>query len=141
MSTDILNLLGSELGNIHIRNPLDVISISQKGITKNALVHLCKILSLDQKEMAELASLSIRTFQLYDDNKKLSPIISENIIQITQVIRLGLNVFKDRDALIKWLNSPNKALGQKKPMELLKFRIGSELVRNLLGQIQYGIIA
>lgn len=140
MSIDILNLLGSELGNIRIRNPLDVISISQKGITKSALVRLCKILSLDQNEMAELASLSTRTFQRYDDNKKLSPIISENIIQISQVIRLGLNVFGDRDALIKWLNSPNKALGQKKPMELLKFRTGSELVRNLLGQIQYGFI-
>ncbi|MFV9645516.1 MAG: antitoxin Xre/MbcA/ParS toxin-binding domain-containing protein [Desulfobacterales bacterium] len=42
---------------------------------------------------------------------------------------------------MKWLNTANKALGQRKPIELLKFRTGNDLVRNLLGQIQYGIVA
>ena len=119
----------------------DVIRISQKGLTKSALIQIGKVLALGQKDLAEMSAISLRTFQRYKNDKKLNPIISENIIKLTEIIRLGFDVFEDRDTFVKWLNSPNKALGQRKPIELLKFRTGSDLVRNLLGQIQYGIVA
>ena len=141
MSINVSTLLGDELKNIHIKDPLDVIRISQKGLTKSALIQIGKVLALGQKDLAEMSAISLRTFQRYKNDKKLNPIISENIIQLTEIIRLGFDVFEDRDTFVKWLNSPNKALGQRKPIELLKFRIGSDLVRNLLGQIQYGIVA
>ncbi len=98
-------------------------------------------MALTQKDLAELTSTSLRTFQRYENDKKLNPIVSESMIQLTEIIRLGFDVFEDRDTFIKWLNTANKALGQRKPIELLKFRTGSDLVRNLLGQIQYGIVA
>ncbi len=141
MSDDISNILGKELNSIHIENPLDVIKISQEGFTKNALIRIGQVLSLKQRDLAEMLSISLRTLQRYENRKRLNPVVSENIIQITEVIKLGFEVFEDRDVFIKWLNSSNKALGQKKPIDLLKFRVGSELVRNLIGQIQYGIVA
>ena len=140
MPTNISALLGAELEKVHVNNPLDVIRISQNGITKSALIRLGNILSLRQKDLADMMAISLRTFQRYEDNKKLNPIVSENIIQITEVIHLGLEVFEDREIFVKWLNTHNKALGLKKPIELLKFRTGSGLVRNLIGQIQYGIV-
>ncbi len=141
MSINVSTLLGDALENIHIKDPLDVIRISQKGLTKSALIQIGKVLALGQKDLAEMSAISLRTFQRYRNDKKLNPIISENIIQLTEITRLGFDVFGDRDTLVKWLNAPNKALGQRKPIELLKFRTGSDLVRKLLGQIQYGIIA
>ena len=118
-----------------------IIKISQKGLTKGALSRIGKVLALTQKDLAELTAISLRTFQRYENDKKLNPIVSESMIQLTEIIRLGFDVFEDRDTFIKWLNTANKALGQRKPIELLKFRTGSDLVRNLLGQIQYGIVA
>lgn len=141
MSTQLSGLLGNELENLHIKNPLDIIQQSQNGLTKDALNRIGKVLSLGQKDLADMVAISLRTFQRYDSNKKLNPIVSENIIQLTEIIRLGFDVFDERESLVKWLNAPNKALGQRKPVELLKFRTGSDLVRNLLGQIQYGIVA
>ncbi len=141
MSVEISELLGIELNSIHVNNPLDIINLSQKGLTKRALIHIGKLLSLGQKDLAEMVSVSLRTLQRYDDSRKLAPLVSENMIMITEVIRLGLEVFEDKDIFTKWLNSPNKALNQKNPIDLLKFRSGSNLVQNLLGQIQYGIVA
>ena len=141
MSTNVSALLGDELKNIHIKDPFDVIRISQKGLTKSALIQIGKILALGNKDLAEMSNISLRTFQRYKNDNKFNPIISENIIKLTEIIRLGFDVFEDRDTFVKWLKLPNKALGQRKPIELLKFRTGCDLVRNLLGQIQYGIVA
>jgi putative toxin-antitoxin system antitoxin component (TIGR02293 family) len=123
MSTQIATLLGDELASLCIENPLDIINTSQKGLT------------------ADIGAISLRTFQRYDDNKKLSPMASENIIQLAEIIKLGIEVFNDRDTFVKWLKTPNKALGKKTPIELLRFRTGCDLVRNLMGQIQHGIVA
>jgi len=141
MPKTVSTLLGNELESIHIKNPLDIIKISQNGLTKGALSRIGKVLALTQKDLAELTATSLRTFQRYENDKKLNPIVSESMIQLTEIIRLGFDVFEDRDTFIKWLNTANKALGQRKPIELLKFKTGNDLVRNLLGQIQYGIVA
>jgi len=141
MSTQIATLLGEELAGLHIENPLDIINTSQKGLTKRSLTCIGRILSLNQKRLADIGAISLRTFQRYDDNKKLSPVASETIIQLAEIIKLGLEVFNDRDTFLKWLKAPNKALDKKTPIELLKFRTGCDLVRNLMGQIQHGIIS
>ena len=141
MSTQIATLLGDELASLCIENPLDIINTSQKGLTKGALIHLGRFLSLNQKRLADIGAISLRTFQRYDDNKKLSPMASENIIQLAEIIKLGIEVFNDRDTFVKWLKTPNKALEKNSPIELLKFRTGCDLVRNLMGQIQHGIVA
>ena len=141
MSTQIATLLGDELASLHIENPLDIINTSQKGLTKGALIHIGSFLSLNQKRLADIGAISLRTFQRYDDNKKLNPVASENIIQLAEIIKLGIEVFNDRDTFLKWLKTPNKALRKKTPIELLKFRTGCDLVRNLMGQIQHGIVA
>lgn len=141
MSVEISELMGIELSGIHVNNPLDIIKLSEQGVTKRTLIHIGKLLSLRQKDLAEMVSVSLRTLQRYDDSRKLTPLVSENIILITEVIRLGLEVFEDIDIFTKWLNNPNKALNQKKPLYLLKFRSGSNLVQDILGQIKYGIVA
>ncbi|MEA2109934.1 MAG: antitoxin Xre/MbcA/ParS toxin-binding domain-containing protein [Pseudomonadota bacterium] len=141
MSTQIATLLGDELASLRIENPLDIINASQKGLTKAALIHVGRFLSLNQRRLADIGAISLRTFQRYDDNKKLNPVVSENIIQLAEIIKLGMEVFNDRDTFLKWLTEPNKVLRKKTPIELLKFRTGCDLVRNLMGQIQHGIVA
>ena len=46
MSFEISELLGIELNGIHANNPLDIIKLSEKGVTKRALIHIGKLLSL-----------------------------------------------------------------------------------------------
>jgi putative toxin-antitoxin system antitoxin component (TIGR02293 family) len=141
MSTQLATLLGDELANLRIENPLDIINTSQKGLSKGALIHIGSFLSLNQRRLADIGAISLRTFQRYDNNKKLNPVASENIIQLAEIIKLGIEVFNDRDTFLQWLKAPNKALSKKTPIELLKFRTGCDLVRNLMGQIQHGIVA
>ena len=58
---------------------------------------------------------------------------------MAEVTQLGLRVFGDNDKFKLWLDTPNFALGQMKPIELLKDSYGKELVIGELTRIQYGI--
>ena len=73
---------GHSIDSIVIKNPIDIIRYSQKGLTKGILIRIGALLALKQAEMAELASLSLRSFQRYSEKDKLSPAATENLIHI-----------------------------------------------------------
>jgi putative toxin-antitoxin system antitoxin component (TIGR02293 family) len=52
---------------------------------------------------------------------------------------VGLDVFGEMDKLKLWLNTPNYSLGNFKPIELLKYSYGKELVIGELTRINHGI--
>jgi acyl carrier protein len=55
------------------------------------------------------------------------------------VINFATEVFENAEIAEDWLNSPNFALGDKVPYDLLDTDAGIEQVRNLLGRIEYGV--
>lgn len=63
--------------------------------------------------------------------------IKKNIAEVTSI---GLDVFGEMDKFKLWFDTPNFALGNKKPMELLKDSDGKELVISELTRINYGIL-
>lgn len=58
---------------------------------------------------------------------------------MAEVMQIGLEVFGDAERLKLWLNTPNFALGNLKPVELLKDSYGKEKVINELTKINHGI--
>ena len=94
-------------------------------------------------EWTEILNISSKTLQRYSQDAKhfFKPIQSEKIIEIAEVSRLGQDVFGDNERFKAWLNTPNYALGNQLPLELLKDSYGKELVMNELVRINYGILS
>jgi uncharacterized protein (DUF2384 family) len=59
---------------------------------------------------------------------------------MAEVTNMGLETFGSFEKLKLWLNTPNFALGNLKPFELLKDSYGKELVMNELVHINHGIL-
>ncbi len=70
-----------------------------------------------------------------------SPHVSEQILQITEVVAKGTEVFADQENFLKWIQQPNKAFAQQTPMNLLKSRFGTDMIIDELGRIEYGIFS
>ena len=87
--------------------------------------------------------LGISTKSLQRNKAKESfvfkPIQSEKIFELAEVTNLGNEVFDDESSFYSWLNSPSFALGNLKPMELLKDSYGKEMVLAELYKIDQGI--
>jgi putative toxin-antitoxin system antitoxin component (TIGR02293 family) len=60
---------------------------------------------------------------------------------MAEVTKIGLDVFDDLEQFKLWLNTPNFALGNNKPIELLTDSYGKEMVVSELIRVQHGIMA
>jgi putative toxin-antitoxin system antitoxin component (TIGR02293 family) len=140
--TGVADVLGGP-GVLHrkINSRMDLIELGDKGITKDALVHLAKYLNIPLGQMAELVAVTERTIQRYTLEKSFNRIVSEQILQIAEVAVRGADVFGDKDKFLLWLKQPNRALGNKTPIGLLGSRFGAEMVLDELGRMEYGVFS
>ena len=95
-----------------------------------------------EENWADFLDISTKSLQRYRASSSFhfKPIHSEKIIEMAEVTKVGLDVFGDMEKLKLWLNTPNYALGQLKPIELLKDSYGKEMVISELTRISYGIL-
>ena len=59
-------------------------------------------------------------------------------MRFAEATRMATNAFGDLEKATRWLRKPNRALGGEKPIDLLTTACGAALVRQLLGNVEYG---
>jgi len=95
-----------------------------------------------ETEWAEFLSLSTKSLQRYkiSSHHHFKPGHSEKIIEVAEVTKIGQDIFGSMEKFRLWLITPNYALGNFEPIDLLKDSYGKELVINELTRINYGIL-
>lgn len=124
-----------------LRTRMDFVELGGAGITKDAASHLARYLSLSLAGVARLLPVTPRTLQRYGSGKRLSPAVSEQVLQLAEVVAMGAEVFGERENFLVWLSLPSAPLGDRKPIDLLSSRFGAEMVIDELGRIAHGIPA
>ena len=124
-----------------IKSPYDLMELARQGLVRSAMDSLAQLLEVSTKDLVLYLPISERTLQRYDENKKLSPELSDHLIQIAKVYAKTVEVFVERDKAVKWLKYPSVALGGVTPLSCLDNFSGIELVMDELGRIEYGVYA
>ncbi len=124
-----------------IKSPYDLMELARQGLVRSAMDSLAQLLEVSTKDLVQYLPISERTLQRYDENKKLSPELSDHLIQIAKVYARVVDVFGDRARAVEWLKYPSHALGGVTPMSCLDNFSGIELVKDELGRIEYGVYA
>lgn len=132
---------GKKVLQMSIQSQMDLVTLSNKGVTKDALLHLAKYLSFSMNQMARLLPVTERTIQRYALKKHFNRVISEQILQIAEVAAKGSEVFEGRDKFLTWMNHPNMALAKKTPTSLLNSKFGVDMVLDELGRIEHGVFS
>lgn len=101
---------------------------------------LSQTIPFTQKEWATILHLSERTLQRYaKENKNFEGIYVDRILQIQQLVELGLEVFENADTLYRWLKRDKQALGHTINFESLYTAQGIQDILDELGRIQHGV--
>jgi putative toxin-antitoxin system antitoxin component (TIGR02293 family) len=140
MTYDYVNTIVGSRGR-NVKSRLDLIELSKRGIAKDALLRLGRILSLSSKEMAGLLHVSERTLQRYGNKEVLNQAISNRVVQILQVVGEGMEFFGEEERFAHWLKSKSLALGGATPLELMQTAVGTQMVVDELGRMEHGIVA
>jgi putative toxin-antitoxin system antitoxin component (TIGR02293 family) len=123
-----------------IHSEFDIISLSNEGLTKASLDALISHLGISKKAFSEnILDASVKTLERKKSTDKLDKRTSSLVIEIAKVVEHAFVVFENENKVKSWLNSPNKALNNIKPVDLFYIPTGLNMVNDVLGRIEEGV--
>ena len=93
---------------------------------------------LTLKELAASLDLSPRSLQRRRREGRLAPYESDRLYRFARILALAKHYHGDGESATRWLKRPNRALGGRRPLDLIDTEIGARAVENVLGRIAYG---
>ena len=125
-----------------LNNKLLIVYTIRKGIPYSIFALIKDYTPFSFTDWAEYLNISGKSLTRYSQSDKtFKPIHTEKIIELAEVTNLGLEVFGDDNKFKLWLETPNYALGNQKPFDLMKDSYGKEMVMGELTRIDQGILA
>ncbi len=127
--------------SIVIRNDLDIIILVRGRLSKRNFNFVRKELKITLKEFSALLKISEKTIQRYKETELLNETVSEGLVEIAEIIAMGVEVLGNKAELLDWLHSPIVALGGNEPITFLDTHHGRKLLMIELGRIEHGVYA
>ncbi len=122
-------------------NPFDWVSAIRRGFPSKTLDAFATNVGASNSELAAMLGLSARAWAGRRCKQRLSPADSERLLRLAKTVARAEDVFGDLSNGLAWLNNSNRSLGGETPVSLTDTEVGSKLVADVLGRIEYGIVA
>lgn len=137
----IANRLGGQqiLGQ-PVRSEADLMGLIEQGIPKATIRYLADSLGIEPKELMNYLPVTARNLQRYQEQDRLSEIVSDHIVALAELFEHGEDAL-GKDYFRDWLHGTLLALGNRKPIEFLKTHKGIGIIDRELGRIEHGIFA
>jgi putative toxin-antitoxin system antitoxin component (TIGR02293 family) len=124
-----------------LSNRMLMIRMIREGVPYSLFSLIQHFSPFSENDWADFLDISTKSLQRYKQNEKnFKSIQSEKIIEMAEVTHVGVDVFGNLEKFKLWLSTTNFALGNIKPMELLKDSYGKEMVMGELTRINHGIL-
>jgi putative toxin-antitoxin system antitoxin component (TIGR02293 family) len=121
-----------------LKNPLDLIELSRRGVNKAAVDLVAQKLSLTDREIARILNISERTFHRYTTDTQLDTSSTERLLKLMLLYQHGEEVFSNLEDFKPWMRQSMRIFGDKTALDLLDTITGFELVDNVLSRIEFG---
>lgn len=100
---------------------------------------IVKFFDYKQKDIAQFLDVDESTVSRWKSkDADIGSLRTKAIIDIDGIIAKGVRIFGSEESLKDWLSSPNYALGDQKPIELLKNPYGVEMVEEAIDGLSWG---
>ncbi len=140
MSTsEIVDLLGGTRVVGKVRSPIEMARIVRQGLPWAAFEAIVTVLAISQAELAATLHIRTRTLSRRKDTGRLEAMESDRLFRLARIIAHAVAVFEATERARDWLETPNRALGDQRPLELLDTDAGAREVDDALGRIEHGI--
>ena len=142
LNQEITSLLHEEITyDEFLKDTMLIIGAIKSGIPYSLFNLIQNYTPFTESDWAKFLDISTKSLHRYKMERGFTfkPIHSEKIIEMAEVTKIGLDVFGSMEKLKLWLNTPNFALDNLKPIELITDSYGKELVIGELTRINHGI--
>lgn len=115
------------------------ITLIRKGVSKNDLEEIKEESGLDYDTLSTILAVSRATLINKKGLEKFDAATSERILMLADTLFYGQSVFEDKDRFNSWMQTNNKSLGDRTPIELMDTVYGIQEIKKLIGRIEYGV--
>lgn len=126
------------------KQPVDAHKRILAGFSSDIVAKLSSEIHIDERVLCQWVSISRANYHRKnkEEKKVLSVAHSVKIYTLVKVLDAAISLFDgDISVVIKWLNSPARALGGERPLQMLSTPTGVEAVLDLIGRIEHGVIS
>jgi len=135
----VVDELGGEavLGR-RLNRDVDLQAAIREGFPQKVIEELMEAADLSIKELAACLDLSARSLQRRRREGRLARYESDRIYRLARIVALAKSSLGGRNAAVRWIKRPNRALGGKAPLAVIDTELGARAVENVLGRIAFG---
>ncbi|XZE22051.1 hypothetical protein SH449x_001967 [Pirellulaceae bacterium SH449] len=101
-----------------------------------SLLQLRSRLGMNRESFARLVPTSVRNLASIESGQKPSPVLQKSLIELRRLVSALEDVVK-KEAIGPWLNQPNEAFSNLKPMEVIE-RGEIDRIWRMIYQLQSG---
>ena len=144
MSRDnVVEILWGVEGHANVDNQLALADAIAEGLPQDALERVKEVLQLTDVDLAATLGMSPKTIGRLrkTPGTPIGPVASDRLYRIASLLARAIDVLEDEDAAREWLLAPQVGLDLRTPYDLAFTEAGAREVENLLGRIEYGVIA
>jgi putative toxin-antitoxin system antitoxin component (TIGR02293 family) len=134
---------GSRALGAKVRSALDLADLIERGVPRAAAERVRERLDLTEHEFAQVLGVSAKTLQRLgrDAHARLTPALGDRLYRMARLVAFAEEVFEDRARARDWLRQPQRGLGSRTPLALMRTEAGAREVEDLLGRIEYGVFS
>ncbi|ADB38711.1 type II RES/Xre toxin-antitoxin system antitoxin [Spirosoma linguale] len=131
---------GDSVVKRRVETTFDLIDLVNEGLPMQSVKFLQDNLGFSNRLMSHLLAISESTYQRRIRAKSsLTKDETEKVISLSELYAKGIDILGSPEKFHYWLDSPNYALGNRKPIDLLNSTVGRQEAMEILFRIQYGI--
>lgn len=130
---------GHKVFKRRIANLDDLRDVVKAGLPYASLEALISKFGLGRDEASAALHLPHRTIARRKQEQKFHADESDRVLRFARASTLAAATLGSDEKAAQWLRRPNRALGNKPPLDLLDSDIGTRQVEEVLGRIAHGI--
>ena len=131
---------GSKSLQREIKTSSELVRLTRDGLPADILVSLARELNFDRGTLARVIGIPQRTLsRRLSAHKRLSPEESDRAVRFARLLAMTIDTLGSKEKAAHWLQSLNRALDGRTPLELLDTDAGTQSVETILGRIAYGV--
>lgn len=116
------------------------IAAIEKGFPSRSLNEVAKMLGLSKQRIIASLKFAQRTVsQREKTGVRFTLEESERLLRVLRVRRIAREVFTTDEAVAQWLNTPDRSLRGKAPLDMLATDVGAVKVENLARAMMHGV--
>jgi len=119
----------------------DLHELIREGLPLEHLERIATVLQMQRGDISKAICISPSTMARRTKAARFSSLESDRLVALIAVFENALTLFENNvAAATEWMNTPARGLGSKRPLDMMRTRVETEAVIDLIGRLERAVL-